>query len=281
MKHMNAEKLAELQRKQRFALFLTMLFYLIALFALVSRWPIAYPLIVFSCLYHLISGRLCKKRYTAAMTQALMERAVSGQAVAYLDAEDADGLLFQKGFTPDLPFVPGAKQHHVLHAAIDGVPFSIGEVAFIRKRPNQPLESVGGTLLIADDVLPKEEQWLILTDAAPRGICTADEYAAAGYVQAPLTDDTLPESAAVWTHPAHTAAALPACAAQLGHAAFDGSAMLAARNGSLSLLLVDAYFAPSKADASKPVTDSMLSGFHLPGYDCMTALIRALRAPHD
>ena len=284
MKHPTAETLISLQSKKRFALFLSLLFFLISLFALVSHWPVAYALIAFSCVFHLLSSQLYKRRYASAFIHALMEQAVVGKlaSVTYAESENADGLLAAKGFTPNVPFVSGAKQHHVLHGLSDGSHFSIGEAVFLRKHGGRQMGSVGGTLVVADGVLPQDERWMIALGDPFAAVCTREEYVQGGYVESP-PEETAPQdkntkdSPALLLYQGKSAERLPACAAALRQMVCPSALALAACGGSLSLFLVGSYYAPSKIDGSKPFDPAMLKGARLPAFETMQKLMDAVR----
>lgn len=71
MQPISSEELNELQGKCRLYLLLSVIFFMISLFSLVSRWTIAFPTIVFSCAFSLLTSRLNKRRYAEALTQRL------------------------------------------------------------------------------------------------------------------------------------------------------------------------------------------------------------------
>ena len=279
MKHPTAETLISLQSKKRFALFLSLLFFLISLFALVSHWPVAYALIAFSCVFHLLSSQLYKRCYASAFIHALMEQAVVGKldSVTYAESENADGLLAAKGFTPNVPFVSGAKQHHVLHGLSDGSHFSIGEAVFLRKHGGRQMGSVGGTLVVADGVLPQDERWMIALGDPFAKVCSADEYVKGGYVQTLLEDASQEEkvnaSPALWLYQGLDAEYARACAAALRRADLSSPVALAACEGSLSLFLLGVYYAPNQVDSAKPFHPGMLEGVRLPAFELMRKLI--------
>lgn len=277
MKHMDAQTLSELQRRERFMLLLTMLLFLTCLFALVSRWPVAYPLVVFACAFHLIANRVCKKRYRLAFTQALMEHAVQGWAevVSFAKDEGADGLLIRGGLVPDVTFIPGAKQHHVLRGMANGVPFCVGEAAFIRKRANGAVESVAGTLVIAEDILPKDERWVMLCEGALQSVCSDEEYERGGYEKVLAGDAALPETCVIYRYHDAAVSSLEACAAAMRAQMMPNRPVaLAARDGALTLFGVGAFFAPKKVDSTKPFDPRMLEGFGIPELEAVGKMIR-------
>lgn len=278
MPSVSLQALNALQKKHRLVLLLSMVFFLIALFALVSHWAIAYPLIAFACAFSLICGRLSRARYTEAFTRALMEQALPDGLVpsSYAASESADGLLAACGLIPDLPCVPGAKRHHVLHARMGDAAFSVGETACVRKTAQQGVRSAAGTLVTADGLLPVQEGWVILLQAPFAGFCADSDYAG---LHPSARGDGWPEGEyTVLQREACRMEALPACLSLLLAEPGARPAALAAKDGTLSLFLPGAFYAPGKADPGKPVTPGMLSGFHLPALDLLRRMAEASAA---
>ena len=154
-----------------------MALFLAALFALVSRWTIAYLMVALACVFYLTMNRLSRRRYTEAFTQALMVYSLSEPfiPVSYAASQDTDDLLWKRGLIPEMSCVPGAKLHHVLHGLLKNVPFSISEAAFVRKA-NRGMLSIAGTLVTADHILPSQENWVILLRDPFAGFCSMEEY---------------------------------------------------------------------------------------------------------
>ena len=136
MQPISSEELNELQGKCRLYLLLSVIFFMISLFSLVSRWTIAFLTIVFSCAFSLLTSRLNKRRYAEALTQRLtvcIAQQAGAEFSAYTASEALDPNRTAMGFTPDTFYVPGAKAHHVFHGMLNGKPLSISEAAFLRK----------------------------------------------------------------------------------------------------------------------------------------------------
>lgn len=280
MQYTEDQVLVDLRRKERSMLLLAMLFFFVSLFALVSRWPFAYPLIAFSCVFYLVSRWLYKRHYRSAFTQALLAHALegAGEILSYKKTESADGLPSQRGLTPAVAFVPGAKQHHVLRGKIGGTAFTVSEAAFVRRLSNNAIESVGGTLLIAPDALPKEERWVVLCADALARVCRAEEYPQGGYTRTAQDELGLSDAYAVFKHAEDSAACLPACAPVLkGGNPEDQPLVLAARDGALSLFAVGAFFAPTRADLAKRYDAQTLKRFRFPALKLLKDLLEALR----
>lgn len=159
-----------------------MLFFLIALFALVSRWTVAYPLIVFSCLFYMLSRRLSKRRYIEAFTQVRMQHLFckDGRGFSsYSPSESAENALHDRGLISGPPCIIGAKFHHVVHGTLSGLPVSIGEAAFVRRSAQHAIHSVAGTLITVSGLLPPEEKWVILRNNPFASFCAPGEYRSA------------------------------------------------------------------------------------------------------
>ncbi len=279
MQHMEEKALVDLRRRERSLLLLAMLLFFISLFALVSRWPVAYPLTAFSCVFYLVFRWFYKKRYRSAYTQALLARILegAGEILSFQKTQSADGLLVQGGLTPAVAFVPGAKQHHVVHGKIGGTPFSVGEAAFIRKFANNAIESVGGTLLVASDALPKDERWVILCAGALSHFCREEEYEQDGYIRSAPDALGLSDAYTVFEHAGDSIASLPRCAPILKAGNPDDRPLvLAARDGALSLFAVGAFFAPTKADLAKRYDVRTLKRFRFPALKLLKDLLEAL-----
>lgn len=279
MQHMEEKVLVDLRKRERSMLLLAMLLFFISLFALVSRWPVAYPMIVFSCVFYLVSRWFYKRRYRSALTQALLARVLegAGEVLSYRKTQSADGLLALGGLTPAAAFVPGAKQHHVVRGKIGGTPFSVSEAAFIRKFANHAIESVSGTLLVAQNALPPEERWVILCAGALNRVCPEEEYARGGYIKAAKDELGLSDAYVVLAHAGSSIACLSACAPILMSGNPDDRPLvLAARDGALSLFAVGAFFAPGKADIAKRYDEQTLKGFRFPALELLKNLLASL-----
>lgn len=261
-----------LQKKHRFILLLSMIFFLVALFALVSRWTIAYPLIAFSCLFYLILIRLSRRRYTEAFTQALMVHSLPEPfiPVSYTASQNADGLLCQRGLIPNISCIPGAKQHHLLCGLLKDAPFSISEIAFVRKTEHV-MHSIAGTLVTADHILPSQESWVILLGDPFVGFCSTEEFT--GFEPVAHNDAWLIRECSVLRRKDGNADALDACFPLLSEASDMQPAALSAQEGSLTLFLPNCFFAPTKADPSKPIDMKTLRSFRLPGLTLINHLI--------
>lgn len=273
MKRSAAKTPSQLQSRNRSRLLVSLVLFLIALFALVSHWHIAPLMIVLACAFHLVSGGVFARRYREACTRALMERALDGRfpVTGYCASAPADNLLERKGFTPPLPLVPGARLHHVLRAAAGSHPFTLAEASFVRRQEApRGMCSAGGTLITVEDILSPDEQWLICAGDPLLGLCSEAEYAKGGFVRMP----DFPEGLTAYRVAAYQS--FSACAQALPAAKDALRFALAARGGSLSLFSVGSFFSPDQIDSSKPFDSSLLEGFHLPELSIMIRVLEAL-----
>ena len=149
----------------RTMLFLSLVFFLIGLFALVSRWSSAILIIIFACIFRLVAVWYAKKRYRDEIIRqnAIASGMKNMQNITYSITEKApEELLTKLGFLPDISLVPGAALRHVIHGSINGRAISIAETAFVASSSHK---NVSGTLLTAENALSDEEQWVVLCEA--------------------------------------------------------------------------------------------------------------------
>lgn len=272
MQVISYEALVSRNRQHRSILLLSMVFFLTSLFALVSHWTVAYPLIVFSCVFYLVMSRLSRRRYTAAFTQALMVYSLPEPftPISYTASQGADSLLSKRGLIPEISCVPGAKQHHLLCGQLKDSHFSISETAFVRKA-NRSMASIAGTLVTADCVLSSQENWVILLRDPFAGFCSAEEYVGFEPV---ARHDTWPDGEyTVLCRKESCAEALGVCLPLLLEDCAAHPAAMAAQNGSLTLLIPNLFYAPAKADPSKPVDAETLKGLYFPGLALIKRLV--------
>lgn len=272
MRTVSYEALVSRQRSHRSILLLSMALFLAALFALVSRWTIAYLMVALACVFYLTMNRLSRRRYTEAFTQALMVYSLSEPfiPVSYAASQDADDLLWKRGLIPEMSCVPGAKLHHVLHGLLKNVPFSISEAAFVRKA-NRGMLSIAGTLVTADHILPSQENWVILLRDPFAGFCSMEEYAGFEPV---ARRDTWPEGEyTVLRRKTFSDEALDTCLPLLLEVSISHPTALAAQNGSLTFFTPNSFYAPTKTDPSKPVDAGTLKGLCFPGLTLIRHLV--------
>ena len=119
----------------RLMLLISLLLFLTGLFALVSRWSTAIPIILFACVFRLAAIGWARRRYEAAwMEQSAVAAAEKMlRAISYTAKEAADmDCLQSKGLLPRMPLVPNAQLHHVLRGSMDGKTLRAAECAFVR-----------------------------------------------------------------------------------------------------------------------------------------------------
>ena len=127
-------QLADAKGRRKSFLLLSLVLLFTGLFALVSRWPIAYYLIGGVCVFYLVTDIVTRRRYVALCTRAILERSAEKELrdVSYSAAENGDGLPVRTGLTPELSYASGARLHHVLNGDMDGTKVSLMETAFVR-----------------------------------------------------------------------------------------------------------------------------------------------------
>lgn len=258
------EILISLQKQHRSILLLSMVLFLTALFALVSRWTIASPLIALSCVFYLVINRSSRRRYTEAFTHALMVYSLPEPfiPISYAASQSADNLLWKRGVTPWISCVLGAKQHHLLRGQLKNAHFSISEIAFVRKT-DCGMSSIAGTLVTADRVLSSQDSWVILLRDPFAGFCSAEEYVGFEPV---AHRNTWPDGEyTVLRQKESRAENLDVCLSLLLEDSDAHPAAMAAQNGSLTLFVRNFFYAPAKADPSKPIDTEALKGLCLPG----------------
>ncbi|HIS94599.1 MAG TPA: hypothetical protein IAC19_02370 [Candidatus Ventricola gallistercoris] len=276
-KLLSLEALLALQRRCRFSLLLSTLFFLIALFALVSRWTAAYALIVFSCLFYMLSRRLSKRRYAEAFTQVRMQHLFSKDGrgfSSYSPSESAENALHDRGLISGPPCISGAKFHHVVHGTLSGLPVSIGEAAFVRRSAQHAIHSVAGTLITVSGLLPPEEKWVILRNDPFASFCAPGEYRSAGYAPFVPEADALPANTTAWQCPSASCTFLPACADTLASGTAEAPAALAACDGALSLFVTGAFYAPGNVDFSAAISPEAIDRFQFTPLTLIDQLVK-------
>ena len=228
----------------------------------------------FFLLFYLLTNRFNKKRYAEALTQRLtvcIAQQAGAEFSAYTASEALDPNRAAMGFTPDTFYIPGAKAHHVFHGMLNGKPISISEAAFLRKNSNGYTCSVAGTLVSVQNAIPASEAWVILQNNPFSRFCPKDEYAQNGFT--PVSSS---ENLAAWCVPSGTDALLSSCISLLTSNADDCPIALAAQNGSLSLLEIGAFYAPTKVDYTKLFSDSDLKNAQIHTFTLIRQIVEKL-----
>ena len=256
----------------RLMLLISLLLFLTGLFALVSRWSTAIPIILFACVFRLAAIGWARRRYEAAwMEQSAVAAAEKMlRAISYTAKEAADmDCLQSKGLLPRMPLVPNAQLHHVLRGSMDGKTLRAAECAFVRSEKGVAGKTIAGTLLTVEKLLPENESWLLLW-------------------KEPF-DSFLDKSAfETWTELPTAVGAQMTClscggeisraekaAKMLASARPENSAALSAKDGALSMLLPGTFYAHRPALSQTP-SEELLTGGEIPGIHFLQKLCRAL-----
>ncbi|MBQ3704705.1 MAG: hypothetical protein II885_18500 [Oscillospiraceae bacterium] len=266
----------------RLALLASLVFFLIGLFALVSRWDAAVALIVFACAFRLIAVWLARRRYNAAWMQASATASAekSMTNVHYTPREEAPSdLLSVLGFTPPISLAPQTQLYHVLRGSLSGLPVTVAETAFVRGKDSSAAsfgKAISGILLSAENALPQEEAWVILWHRPFDGLMPLSEfYSAWNYIDTPK--GMPPDWTACFT-PGGRTDCLEKAAAVLGPYCRDLGVALAARDGRLSLLLPGVFYA-QKPDISRSPSEEALQGNAIAGLEVLRKLSARMNPP--
>lgn len=277
---MNEITMADLSKRHnlvRISLLCSLVFFLIGLFALVSRWDSAVPIIVFACVFRLAAVWLARRKYNAAWMQASTTAAAKRKLgeVSYSSRETASqSIVTDLGFAPDVLLTPNTLRYHILKGELSGTPLEMAETAFIRVTGNRKApgsQPVAGTLITAEGVLPPDDAWVLLLNHPLDSLCSMKEYDHSDWRPVRVSLSCTAAFAAGET------ARMEEAEKALGSVLPDRSAALAAKDGKLSLMLPGDYFA-RKADISKAPTESMLNSVTLPSLDAMQAILEAVHS---
>ena len=258
----------------RTMLFLSLVFFLIGLFALVSRWSSAILIIIFACIFRLVAVWYAKKRYRDEIIRqnAIASGMKNMQNITYSITEKApEELLTKLGFLPDISLVPGAALHHVIRGSINGRAISIAETAFVASSSHK---NVSGTLLTAENALSDEEQWVVLWRSTFYNLITQPEYIQHGWAELDSSDFPtggqcvlLSPGGTTETISNATKVLLPFCKNQ--------GVGLAARDGKLSLFLNDTFYIQNPDVSKSPDRDSV-RGDKIAGIDVLDKICKTL-----
>ena len=278
MKEQTLSGLSKLHSIVRLCLLASLVFFLIGLFALVSRWDSAIPIIVFACVFRLAAVGLARRKYNAAWMQASTTAAAESKygPVTYNARETApQTLVTDLGFAPDVLLAPGTFLFHVLRGTLEGHPFRLAETAFVRLSENGKKaqgRSVAGTLITVENALPASEKWVLLKDHALDGFCPLTEYSRSAWKPA----GALINGTACFTDGEETES--PVIAAKVLRRMLDRQgAVLAAADGNLSLLIPGSFYA-CKPELAKAPTEEALNRTVLPAPGIMQDILAALRS---
>lgn len=256
----------------RLMMLISLLLFLTGLFALVSHWSSAIPIILISCVFRLAAVGWARRRYEAAwMEQSAVAAAEKTmQAVSYT-AKEATGenCLEMKGLLPQMPLVPNAQLHHVLRGSLDSKAITVSECAFVRSDRGKAGKTIAGTLLTAEKLLPESENWLILRKAPFDSFL--DQSAFETWTEIPLAagKQAICLSCGGETSRAEKAAAV------LASSLPEHSAALAAKDGTLSMLLPGTFYA-HRPTLSQVPSEKLIAQGEIPGVKALQKLCRAL-----
>ncbi|MBR1565684.1 MAG: hypothetical protein IJ649_02870 [Oscillospiraceae bacterium] len=256
----------------RLMLLISLLLFLTGLFALVSHWSSAIPIILFACVFRLAAVGWARRKYAAAwMEQSAVAAAEKTmRAVSYTAKEAADGdCLETKGLLPQMSLVPNAQLHHVLRGSVDNKTVTVSECAFVRSDKGAAGKTIAGTLLIAEKLLPESENWLILRKAPFDSFI--DQSAFEAWTEIPLSAGT---QAICLSCGGETSYAEKA-ATVLASALPEYSAALAAKDGALSMLLPGTFYAHRPALSQTP-SEELIARGEIAGVKALQKLCRAL-----
>ena len=279
---MNEKTLSDLSKQHnivRLSLLASLVFFIIGLFALVSRWDSAVPIIIAACLFRLVVVWLARRKYNAAWMKASSTAAAERQCgpVSYEARETApDTLVTDLGFAPDVQLTPKTLLFHVIRGSISDCPFRLAETAFVRLSGNRKTpgsSSVAGTLITVENALPEDEKWTLLINHSLEGIYPLIEYDRSTWKTVAVSSP----GAACFSANGKTDS-LETVSAAIGTKLNNQDAALAAEGGKLSLMLPGVYYA-RKADITKAPTETMLNGMSIPVLDMVRKILDELRKP--
>ena len=279
---MNEKTLSDLSKQHnivRLSLLASLVFFIVGLFALVSRWNSAVPIIIAACLFRLVVVGLARRKYNAAWMKASSTAAAERQCgpVSYEARETApDTLVTDLGFAPDVQLTPKTLLFHVIRGSMSDCPFRLAETAFVRLSGNRKTpgsSSVAGTLITVESALPEDEKWTLLINHSLEGIYPLIEYDRSTW----KTVSVSTPGAACFSANGKTDS-LETVSAAIGTKLNNQDAALAAEGGKLSLMLPGVYYA-QKADITKAPTETMLNGMSIPVLDMVRKILDELRKP--
>lgn len=276
------EQLKQQHGRVRLMLLISLVFFLIGLFALVSHWDSAIPIVLAACVFRLVGVGLVRRRYNAAWMQASVTAAARRQLAelryAAMETVPSD-ILSQLGCTPPTPLLPDTQLHHVLHGILEGCALRVGEAAFVHAKEGRNSlnsQALSGTLLTAEQALPETESWVLLWHRPFDGLVPLSEY----YSRLTSLETPAPmrQTDAACFQTGGDALCLAKAAAVLAPFCREPGVALSARNGCLTLFLPGSFYA-QKPDITKIPDEELLNGGAIVGVEVMKKLCRALRAP--
>lgn len=167
----NNDGIQELEReysRMRMALFVSVLLFLTALFALISHWKAAYILIIVSCAFYFGVLFWLRNRYKKTFQKVLLVNAAGKylKDTSWIGSRIVNGdILVELGLTPNLEFAQKPAMYNSFEGNAGSVSVKAGEAAFVRMSGGKITGSVpplAGILYSTESVFPGSGEWLIL-----------------------------------------------------------------------------------------------------------------------
>jgi len=271
--------LKQMHSQVRLTLLASLVFFLIGLFALVSHWTSAVPIIIFACVFRLAAVWWVRRRYNAAWTKAFVVKAAEKRMkpVEYQARETVpETLVSDLGFAPEVRLVPNSLRFHVLKGRLSGCAVTVAETAFVRVTAagRQGGRTAAGTLVTAENAVPAGERWTLLSQHPLDGICPMSEYDHSAWQTVPAPAAL--SGAACFSANGQTES-LVAVAKMIAPFAAGRSMALAAADGRLSILLPGSFYA-GKPDITKAPTAEMIASGQIPVLETLETILARLQA---
>ena len=278
MEEKELEGLKKLHNQVRLALLASLVFFLIGLFALVSRWDSAVPIIIFACVFRLGAVWWVRRRYNAAWAKVFVTAAAEKKMkpLDYMAREKVpETLLSDLGFAPDVKLVPNSLWFHVLRGTLSGCPVTAAETAFVRVTAagRQGGRSAAGTLVTAENALPAGEKWVLLSNHPLDGTCPMSEYDHSTWQALPAPASL--SGAACFTENG-SYESLEKAVKILAPLAAGQSLALAAANGRLSILVSGSFYA-AKPDITKAPEEKTLQSGTIPVLETLEKILAGFK----
>lgn len=278
MEEKELSRLKQLHSQVRLALLASLVFFLIGLFALVSRWDSAVPIIIFACVFRLGAVWWVRRRYNAAWAKVFVTAAAEKKMkpAEYAAREKVpETLLTGLGFAPDVKLVPNSLWFHVLRGTLSGCPVTVAETAFVRVTAagRQGGRSAAGTLVTAESALPAGEKWVLLSNHPLDGTCPMSEYDHSTWQALPAPASL--SGAACFTGNG-SYGSLEQAVKILAPLAAGQSLALAAAEGRLSVFVSGSFYA-AKPDIAKAPEEKTLQSGTIPVLETLEKLLEGLR----
>lgn len=276
---MTIENLKKQHDRVRLTLLASLVLFLVGLFALVSHWDSAAPIIIIACLFRLIGVWLVRRPYNTAWMEAESIAAAEKEMneVTYIKREEIGAqLLSELGLTPEIRIIPQSQRYHVLRGRIAERNVTVAETSFTpmkEKNGSVTGKTVSGTLIVAENSLPESEEWLILWRQPFEGLVSLREYYNSRKpIEAPRV---LLESWAACFAESEDRKCFESAAKVFAPYCKDYGMALSAKGGNLSLFFPGMFYA-RKPELSTAPTEELLRQETIPGIELMKKLCRTL-----